>query len=165
MHDASAVASAYDRLANEINRKYQDSIPLVICVLIGGIIPTAELLRRFDIEYELSYVHATRYKKELKGSDLTWIAPVFGSAYQRDVLIIDDILDEGDTLAALEERLLQDGARSVAKAVLTRKMRNSPSSTHADFVGLEVPDRYVFGSGMDYKGHLRGLQGIRALPE
>lgn len=165
IHDDATVAKAYDSLAEQVSRSFEGRVPLIVCVLIGGIIPTAELLRRMDIQCELSYVHATRYKHEIKGSELEWIAPVFGSVYQRDVLIVDDILDEGETLAALEDQLLKDGARSVAKAVLTRKIRQSPSATHADFIGLDVPDRYVFGSGMDYKGYLRELRGIWALPQ
>jgi len=163
IHDQATVDRAYDQLAADIQSRLADRVPVVVCVLIGGIVPTANLLDRFKMECELSYVHATRYKRSTKGSDLHWIAPVFGSLVDRDVLIVDDILDEGDTLAALETEFLASGARSVLKAVLTKKLRSQPSSTEADFVGLEVPDRYVFGSGMDYKGYLRDMHGIWAL--
>ncbi len=151
-------------MADAIRHAYEDRVPIVVCVLIGGIVPTGNLLGRMEINCELTYVHVTRYKRDIKGVDLDWIAPVYGSVKDRDILIIDDIIDEGDTLAALEARFLNDGAHSVAKAVLTKKRRAVPSRTEADFVGLEVPDRYVFGSGMDYKGYLRDMRGIWALP-
>jgi len=163
IHDQAAVDRAYDQLAADIQKRLADRVPVIVCVLIGGIVPTANLLGRLEMECDLSYVHVTRYKDSDKGGDLRWIAPVFGSLVDRDVLIIDDILDEGDTLAALEAEFIAAGARNVLKAVLTKKLRSTPSRTEADFVGLEVPDRYVFGSGMDYKGYLRDMRGIWAL--
>lgn len=164
IHDQGAVEGAYDTMAAAIRKELAGRCPVIVCVLIGGIVPTGNILGRLNMECELSYVHATRYRKTTKGSDLSWVAPVYGSIKDRDVLIIDDILDEGLTLAALESNLLAGGARTVLKAVLTRKKRPEPSATHADFIGLEVPNRYVFGSGMDYKGYLRDMQGIWALP-
>lgn len=164
IHDAAAVERAYDAMADAIHAALADSNPVIVCVLIGAIVATGNILGRLEMDCELTYVHATRYRKATTGSELNWVAPVYGPIAGRDVLVIDDILDVGQTLAALEKKFLADGARSVLKAVLTRKQRGAPSATNADIVGLEVPDRYVFGSGMDYKGYLRDMRGIWALP-
>ena len=108
-------------------------------------------------------MHATRYGARIKGGELEWMAGPFVPARDRTVLLVDDILDEGTTLAAIEARYRADGAKHVFKAVLTRKDRLRKVAIEVDFVGLEIPDRYVFGYGMDYKSYLRNAPGIYAV--
>ncbi len=157
------VEAAYDRLASDINNELAERDPLVCCVLLGGIVPTGHLLTRFTFLCEVGYLHATRYRGATSGGDLHWLAKPFGDLEGRTVLVIDDILDEGNTLAAIEGMLRNAGATVVYKAVLTRKRRRRPPVTDAHFVGLEVPDRYVFGCGMDYHGYWRNLPEIHAV--
>jgi hypoxanthine phosphoribosyltransferase len=163
IHDGEAVEQALDRMATDITRRLKDTEPLVICVLLGALGPFGKLLSRLEFPLHVDYIHATRYRGELQGSDLHWIAGPVASPVGRTVLVVDDILDEGSTLAAIEKHFLEAGAKAVHKAVVVRKDRVRQTDITVDFIGLEVPDRYVFGCGMDYKGYWRNLAGIYAV--
>ena len=159
------VERAVERMADEISRDLARADPLAVCVLVGGLVVFGPLVSRFSFPCDLSYLHATRYRNTTRGHDLTWTAPVHGGVRDRVVLVVDDILDEGNTLAGIEHALREEGAARVIKAVLVRKQRPVPPVTEADYVGLEIPDRYVFGWGMDYHGKFRNLSAIYAVSE
>ena len=111
-------------------------------------------------------MHATRYRGDVRGQELEWIARPRTPLEGRTVLVLDDILDEGVTLAAILEDCRAQGARAVHSAVLVDKRIGRPRTLErADFTGLSVPDRYVFGFGMDYRGYLRNLPAIYAVAE
>ncbi len=157
------VDAALTVMAGAIERRIGGSNPLVVCVLTGALIPTGLLLPRLRFPLQVDYLHATRYGGETSGGELRWIVKPHHDLKDRVVLLVDDILDEGVTLAALQAYCRQQGAREVLSAVLVEKVhdRKHPSVS-AEFVGLQVPDRYVFGTGMDYKGYLRNVAGIYA---
>jgi len=157
------VSDAYDELAANIHCALADSSPMVLVAMVGGMIAASGLLARMSMQLELGYVHATRYRGGTSGHDVQWRAPPPPGVHARHVLVVDDILDEGYTLAAVLRAVRDAGAASVRSAVLVEKRhgRRAPG-LEADFVGLEVPDRYVFGCGMDYKGWHRQLPAIYA---
>lgn len=157
------VESALDHMAAAIQQQLAATNPVVVCLMNGGVVPFGKLLTRLQFPLQVDYVHATRYGAHIKGGELEWIAGPYVPARDRTVLLVDDILDEGKTLAAIEARYRQDGARRVFKAVLTRKDRPRKVAIDVDFVGLEIPDRYVFGYGMDYKSYLRNAPGVYAV--
>jgi len=159
------VEAALDAMAVRITQALQDKNPLLVCLMNGGVVPFGKLLPRLQFPLQVDYVHATRYRQRLTGGDLHWLAGPFVSARQRTVLLVDDILDEGATLAAIERRYQAEGAAAIYKAVLVSKDRRRSVPVEADFVGLEIPDRYVFGYGMDYQGYLRNAAGIYAVAE
>lgn len=163
LFNEASVEKALDRLAAEISSRLGSSTPLVVCLMNGGAVPFGRLLTRLQFPLQVDYVHATRYGSRLKGGELEWIAGPFADPKGRTILLVDDILDEGATLAAIEARYRADGAREVLKAVLVQKERPRKLSISAEFVGLTIPDRYVFGYGMDYKGWLRNAPGIYAV--
>jgi len=163
--DAAQVQAAYDRLAQEITRDLAQSNPLLVCVLHGGVVPFGQLLPRLLFPLQVDYVHATRYRDALAGRDLHWIAGPVNELAGRTVLVVDDILDEGTTLVAIEERFREMGAADVRKVVLATKRRQRTTPVTADYSGLEVPDRYVFGCGMDWRSYWRNLPEIYALGE
>lgn len=163
LHDTARVEAALDRMAEGITRQLGRTNPIVVCLMNGGVVPFGRLLTRLQFPLLVDYVHATRYGSRLQGGELEWIAGPFVAAAGRSVLLVDDILDEGATLAAIEARYRADGAAQVCKAVLVRKDRPRPVKIDVEFVGLEIPDRYVFGYGMDYKGWLRNAPGIYAV--
>lgn len=163
LHSPQAVQIALDRMAGQIAERLRDCNPLVLCVLTGAIVATGQLLTRLDFPLELDYLHATRYRGATSGSELHWLAPCRTDMAGRSVLIVDDILDEGITLKAIREYCLAEGAREVLCAALVDKRHERKNGMQADFVGLEVADRYVFGAGMDYKGFLRNAAGIYAV--
>lgn len=162
LHDVSAVELALDRMAMAITRDLTDKDPLLVCVLTGGMVPFGKLLPRLQFPFQIDYVHATRYGQDLHGKELRWIAGPQKQPRDRTVLLVDDILDEGTTLAAIEERYRRDGAATVFKAALVVKDRTRTHDVRVEYAGLHVPDRYIFGYGMDYKGYLRNAPGIYA---
>ncbi len=159
------VDAAFDRMARQISGELAERNPLMLAVMIGGMIPAARLACRLDFPMDLDYVHATRYRGDVRGRELDWIAHPREPLAGRTVLVVDDILDEGVTLAAIVAHCREQGASSVYSAVLVDKVhdRKAPGLARADFTGLTVPDRYVFGCGMDYRGQCRHLLGIYAV--
>ncbi len=164
LHSEQAVQQAMDAMADGVAARLECSDPLVLCVMNGGLMTTTWLVSRLNFPLELDYVHATRYRGETLGHDLEWIARPRTPMAGRSVLLVDDIFDEGITLAAIAKACHQAGAQEVLSAVLVRKDHDRANGDYApDFVGLEVPDRYVFGCGMDYRHYLRNLPAIYAL--
>lgn len=165
LHDAGAVQYAYDRMAAAIAREYAGRNPLVLCVMVGGLAPAAEILRRLDFALEIDYLHATRYRGATQGGGLLWKRqPDARRLAGRDVLVIDDILDEGHTLVAIRQALEQFGPARLQVAVLVEKIHDRRAAgARAEYIGLQVGDRYVFGCGMDYKEYWRQLPAIYAV--
>jgi len=162
-----AVQASMDRMAAEIADQLEDENPLVLCVMNGGLFLTAEITSRLNFPLQMDYLQATRYRGDTRGSEqVSWLArPKFDLA-GRNVLILDDILDEGHTLVAITDECRRLGAASIRVAVLLKKLHERCNeAAKADFIGLEVEDRYVFGCGMDYKNYLRNLPGIYAVKE
>ena len=165
LHDAAQVQAAYDRLAGAIGAEYATRNPLVLCVMVGGLAPTAELTRRLGFALEIDYLHATRYRGATQGGGLVWKRqPEARRIEGRHVLVIDDILDEGHTLVAIRQALQDFRPASLKVAVLAEKIHaRRAAGAHAEFIGLQVEDRYVFGCGMDYREFWRQLPGIYAV--
>lgn len=161
------VEAALDRMAGEISRDLGGRDPLVLSVMLGGLMPTAWLLQRLAFPLQLDYVHASRYRGGTKGgASIDWIARPRTPLAGRTVLVVDDILDEGHTLAAILEDCRRQGAAQVRSAVLVEKLhgRRVPG-LRADYTGLHIEDRYLFGCGMDYHEHHRQHAAIYALAE
>lgn len=156
------VEAALDRMAIKIHEKLHDQNPVLICVMVGGLVPMGNLLPRLDFPMEVDYVHATRYRGDITGGDIVWKVRPSTNLKGRTVLVVDDILDGGVTLAAIIQEIEKLGAEKVYSAVLVDKFRKRVENglQHADFVGLEVEDHYIFGYGMDYNEYLRNAPGI-----
>lgn len=163
IHSSEAVQEAIARLSLEITAELKDACPIVICVMGGGIVFAGQLLTQLNFPLELDYVHASRYQNATVGKMLIWQALPKLDLSGRTVLLIDDILDEGITLQTIKEKCLELGAKNVLSAVLIEKKLNLAKPIHADFIGLEVPDCYVFGYGMDVYGWWRNLSAIYSL--
>ena len=157
------VETALEEIAAAITTKHSENNPLIICVMNGGLIVTGYLLLRLDFPLQQDYLHASRYRGETQGGDLNWIAEASHSLKDRYVIVVDDILDEGYTLAAIVEHCQKAGAKSVETIVLVEKMHDRKQGIEADYVGLQTEDRYLFGYGMDYRGYLRNAPGIYAV--
>ena len=163
--DTAYIDSAIDKLAQRITERLGDSAPLVLCVMQGGLMFTGKVMPLLPLDAEFDYIHATRYGHNTSGDDLEWLAYPKKLLENRTVLILDDILDEGHTLAAIEQYCRQQGAGEVISAVLLQKKHDRlKPAMRCEYVALEVDDRYVFGYGMDYKGKFRHLNRIYAIP-
>ena len=163
LFSAQEVEAALDRLAEQLTSRHEHRNPLVLCVMNGGLIATAGLLQRMDFPLQVDYLHATRYRGETRGGELHWLHEPAHSLAGRAVIVVDDILDEGYTLAAIVEHCREQGAASVESVALVEKDHPRKQGIAADYVGLVVADRYVFGYGMDYKDYLRNAPGIFAV--
>jgi hypoxanthine phosphoribosyltransferase len=165
LHPAQAVDAAVGRVAGQITEKLGNTNPLLLCVMSGGVPFAGDLLKRLDFPLDFDYIHVTRYGPETSGGALSWLAlprvPVAG----RTVLVVDDILDEGFTLAAIVARLREMGAAACYTAVAADKSKRGEKPLQADFSALTVPDRFVFGYGMDVRGKWRNLPAIYAMKE
>jgi len=160
---ATDIEIALDRLASQITDAMAETFPVALCVMGGAVVFAGKLLPKLGFPLEFDYLHATRYRNGTQGGEIEWSVLPRNSLQGRVVLLMDDILDEGFTLAAAKTRLLELGAAEVKIAVLADKEIGRPKPIAADFVGLYLPDRYVFGMGMDAYGLWRNLPGIYAM--
>lgn len=159
----AAMDQAVDRMAAAITARLAGTDPLVLCVLTGGLVATGLLLPRLPFQLRLDYVHATRYRGGTRGGEVAWHYRPSDAIRGEQVLIVDDILDEGVTLDLVARACEEDGACGVHTAVLVAKRR--AHRREADFVGIELPDRYLFGYGLDYRGYFRNAPGVFAVAE
>ncbi len=165
LYTETQIEAALNSMAQAITQKLHDQNPLILCVINGGIIVTGQLLPKLNFPLTLDCAYATRYRNNTAGSDLQWQYKPATPLQQRNVLIIDDILDEGHTLQGIVDYCRLAGASSVHTAVLLDKNLGRAKPLAADFVGLPVDNHYLFGYGMDYKGYLRNAAGIFACKE
>lgn len=165
IYSAHAVEAAVDELAGQITARLAHATPLVMCVMGGAVVFSGQLLPRLKFPLEFDYVQASRYHNQTEGNQLVWKVEPRDNVRGRTVLLLDDILDEGHTLCAIKAKCLEQGAAEVIIAVLVEKELPREKPIAADFVGLMVPDRYVFGCGMDAYGWWRNLPAIYALKQ
>ncbi len=163
LYSPAQVEAALECWAVAVTAQLEQSDPLVLMVMNGAFIAAARLLSRLQFPLRVGYVHATRYRGGTRGGDLVWIAPPPPTVAGQVVLVVDDIFDEGDTLKAIVEAVRQQGASAVYSAVLVNKRHaRKVADFKVDFVGLEAPDRYLFGCGMDYQEYWRQLPALYA---
>jgi hypoxanthine phosphoribosyltransferase len=151
-------------MADSITADLAGTEPVVLAVMQGGAFAAVELCRRLRFPYAFDFVHVTRYAGGTRGGDVEWRVPPSAELKGRTVLVVDDVLDRGHTLRALRAELKRVGAARQRTAVLVvKKVAGGGARPKVDYVGVEVEDVYVFGCGMDYRGHWRGLPGLYAL--
>ena len=162
---ASAVTHAVRRGAADITRVLAADNPMVLCVMGGAVVFSGQLLPLLNFPLEFDYLHVTRYGNATSGGRVEWKVFPDAAVAGRTVLVIDDILDEGHTMVEIRARALASGAARFLCAVLADKDIGRSKPMAADFVGLKLPNRYVFGFGMDVNGAWRNLPEIYALNE
>ena len=163
--NAEEVQAAISRLAGEIEQRFKDRYPLVLVAMGGAVVFAGQLRPRLRLPLDLDYIHISRYGAATKGGGIEWRVEPPQGVRGRAVLVLDDILDGGQTMRAIRDRLMELGAESFCCAVLVEKILQNKKPIAADFVGLRIPDRFVFGCGMDAKGFWRNLPEIRAMRE
>jgi len=159
------VQDAVLRMAQEINAAMADIHPLVLSVMGGAVVFTGQLLPLLNFPLDFDYVHVTRYGNSQQGGEMHWKVAPQENVRGRVVMVVDDILDEGETLNAVKQRVMALGATGFYSAIFADKINGKIKPVKADFVGVEVPDRFVFGYGMDIHGAWRNLPAIYATKE
>ena len=167
VHDRQAIERAIAEMAVRIRNDFAGSVPVYLTVMHGGMPFASQLAlelgaRGLDLEFD--YLHASRYRGGTSGGTLHWKHRPATPLRGRRVLLVDDIVDEGHTLAQVREWVREQGASEVRIAALAVKQHNRcVPDLAAVYAGLTVPDRYVYGYGMDYSEQGRNLPAIYAL--
>ena len=159
------VEAALDHMAEQLTAQLHDKDPIVLAVMTGGIVTAGLLLPRLPFALRLNYIHATRYRNTTAGGMIEWRHRPGAMIQGENVLVIDDIFDEGNTLETVVNACYEDGAAAVTSAVLVEKNRSRTCSYRPDVIGLVTPDRYLIGYGLDYHGYFRNVAGIYAIAD
>ncbi|WP_338846725.1 hypoxanthine-guanine phosphoribosyltransferase [Massilia sp. W12] len=166
IHDEHSVQQAVHAMADALNQRFAaggEQFPLVLGVMGGAVVFAGQLLPLLEFPLEFDYMHVSRYGDATEGGKLRWKVTPRAEVKGRSVIVLDDILDEGATLAEVKHHLLEKGAAEVLLAVFADKAHGRAKPVYADYVGLSVPDKFVVGFGMDAFGYLRNLPGIWAV--
>lgn len=158
--DAQTIGDALDAQAIRLTKRLQGADEITLMALMnGGMIPAAELIKRLPVPMRMDYVHATRYREARSGGAIDWVR--VPKSLSGTVVLVDDIFDEGFTMAAVKAALLNAGADDVITVAAVRKQHDRGLSRDwVDDVALDVPDEYVFGFGMDIGGLWRQVDSI-----
>jgi len=159
----NAVTAMADTLNARYNQPDAEEFPLVLGVMGGAVVFTGNLLPQLTFPLEFDYIHVSRYGDEDKGGEVVWKVVPRSNVAGRTVIVLDDILDEGETLAHVKQRLLDMGAKEVVLAVFADKAIGKVKPVKADIVGITIPNRFVVGFGMDAYGYWRNLPGLWAI--
>lgn len=165
LHSAEQVQDALKKIAAEINEKLSGTHPLLLSVMGGAVVFTGQLLPLLDFPLDFDYIHVSRYGNKTNGGEIEWKVAPKSNVAGRAVLVVDDILDEGETMADIRDKVLALGAASFHCAVFADKKINKPKPIAPDFVAMEMENRFVFGFGMDIHGAWRNLPAIYAVKE
>ncbi|WP_293004611.1 hypoxanthine-guanine phosphoribosyltransferase [Nitrosomonas sp.] len=165
IYSEHTVAQTVHHMALNITQLLSRQQPLVLCVMGGAVVFAGQLLPKLPFPLDFDYLHLSRYNKQLHGGEIQWRVEPGEDVKDRVILVLDDILDEGITLAAIRDKVLENGAKAFYSAVFAEKRTGRPKPLQADFIGLTVPDRYVFGFGMDIHGAWRNLPAIYAVKD
>ncbi|MCS0632716.1 hypoxanthine-guanine phosphoribosyltransferase [Telluria mixta] len=161
---ADKVQAAVRNVAEVLNQRFDNDdtgeFPLVLGVMGGAVVFTGNLLPQLTFPLEFDYIHVTRYGDLDRGGEVVWKVIPRQDVKGRTIIIVDDILDEGETLAHVKQRLLDMGAAEVILAVFADKELGKVKPVQADIVGLTVPNQFVVGFGMDAHGYWRNLPGL-----
>ncbi|NCA69237.1 MAG: hypoxanthine-guanine phosphoribosyltransferase [Sphingobacteriia bacterium] len=160
---ADGIDAALERMAQAVTERLAGKDPLVLCVMTGAVFVSGLLLPRLSFQLRVDYIHASRYRGDTRGGELHWLYRPSAAIRGEHILVLDDVLDEGTTLRHVIDACHADGALSVHSAVLVAKDR--AHECEADIVGVEVPDRYLYGYGLDYRNYFRNAPGIYAVAE
>ncbi len=164
--DAATVQAGFDTLADKLQAVVGEHQCLLLAVMNGGMFPLMQLMQRLQGDYLIDYCHVSRYRDTVTGGELHWLRHPPPTVAGRTVLIVDDIYDEGETLQRVADACEQAGAaRALTLAAFIKNNPRRSATLQPDYSsGMTVPDRYVFGCGMDYAGHWRHLPAVYALP-
>jgi len=164
LFDEPAIHRRLDEIAAQISRDYRDRELSVVAVLHGSLMFVADLLRRIPLPLKLDCVSAASYHgKSQSSGEVVFKEVTVPDVADRDVLILDDILDTGHTLAAIRETVQRAKPRNIQVCVLLSKKRERAREVYPDYVGFEIEDEFVVGYGLDFRERYRNLPYIGVL--
>ena len=156
---------AIDQIAVKLSVEFAEADPVLVCIMKGGLVFTSDLMQRLRFPLTVDFIHVSRYQDKLAPDELTWLVHPTTDLTGRTVILLDDVLDYGITLAEVAQHSMFTDVKQLVIAVMLDKELDRAKPIHPDFVALHSDDRYVFGRGMDCKGYFRNLPEIYALPK
>jgi hypoxanthine phosphoribosyltransferase len=162
--DRETITKRTADLAREISKDYRNRVPIVVCVLKGAVVFFTDLTRQMDIYMEMDFIAASSYGSGRSSSGLVVIKQDLSTDItDRDVLLVEDIIDTGFTLSHLINLLKERKPASIKCVALCNKASRRTVDFHADYVGFEVEDKFIVGTGLDYNGRYRNLPFVGVL--
>mgnify|MGYP004466826819 CR=1 FL=1 len=164
LYSEDEIKQLVKKLAKNVEEDYRGKNPLVICILKGAVVFMTDFVRAIDDYVEMDFMDVSSYYGGTKSTgEVRIIKDVDTSVRNRDVVIVEDIIDTGATLKSLMEMFEHRGANSVKVCALFDKPSGRQEVVHADYVGATVPDEFVVGYGLDYAGRYRNLPYVGVL--
>ena len=160
---SEAIQARVSELADEIERDYEGGTLCMVALLTGAFVFAADLVRRLPLRLSIEFIRISSYSGTQSTGVVVVSDAVTDTVAGRDVLIVDDILDTGLTMATIRDQLLAAGAKSVHACVLLSKAVKRKADVTADYCGFEIEDEFVVGYGLDYNGRYRNLPDIAVL--
>lgn len=164
---SARIEEAIDKVADEVNRDFEggETVPMVLCVLNGAIMFTAELLKRLKFNCELVSIKLSSYQGTHSTGTVLNLLGLTGDVRGRTVIICEDIVDTGNTIIALRDMLLDKGACDVRICTMLMKPDVYDKPVKLDYVGMEIPNAFIVGFGLDYNELGRNYRDIYVLDE
>jgi hypoxanthine phosphoribosyltransferase len=159
----AAIKRRVRELGREIRRYYGKRPPIVLGLMNGALFFLVDVLRELPPDFEVRCISVTSYQGSQSTGKIKGLSGLGSKFKGRDVLLIDDILDTGRTLAAVRERLLAGGARRVSVCVFLSKKKSRCRAVRARWTGFDIEDEFVVGYGLDWNGLYRGLKTVRIM--
>lgn len=147
-------------LAREIERDCKGSVPLFLCVLNGAFPFASDLFRAIDIDAEISFIRLKSYEGTESGGNVKEVIGLTDDLHGRKVIVVEDIIDTGNTMHKLLGDLKDKGAEEVKVATLLFKPESLQKPVTPNYVGFEIPKRFIIGYGLDLDGLARNLRDI-----
>jgi hypoxanthine phosphoribosyltransferase len=161
---AQDIAAIVSRLGGEISRDYEGRLPILISLLKGGVVFLADLIRQITIPHHIEFLQVSSYAGSTTSSGrVKIITDLEVSIAGRDIIVVEDVVDTGTTLAYIVEVLRLRNPASLEICALLRKRIDIPSGVPVRYLGQEIPGRFVVGYGLDYRENFRHLPFIAAL--
>jgi hypoxanthine phosphoribosyltransferase len=162
---ADAIQERVHELANQINQEYADKQPLIVVVLNGAFLFAADLMKRLTIPCEITFIRVASYTATESTGQLKQILGLSQSIKDRNLIVVEDIVDTGFTISEVCDQLRKDGPASIAIATLLFKPAALKKKIELQYVGFEIENRFVLGYGLDYDGLGRNTPDILVLAQ
>ncbi|MCA6078159.1 hypoxanthine phosphoribosyltransferase [Fulvivirga sedimenti] len=161
--DNEQIGQSIRRLARKINKDYKERNPLFIVVLNGAFMFAGDLMKEVKSKVRISFIKVSSYDAMESTGNIKQLIGLNENIFQQDVVIVEDIIDSGQTAKKVTDELQTLGARSVSIVTLLRKNKEIHTKLPVDYVGFDIENRFVVGYGLDYDGLGRNLKHIYAL--
>ena len=161
----SNLEEAIERIANQINQDYSDKNPLFIAILNGSFIFASDLFKKINIPAEISFIKLESYHVTNSTGNVITAIGLETDLYDRNVIVVEDIIDTGKTLSAFLPQLEHQQPKSLKLCALLHKKEATQYPVTIDYLGFEIPNLFVVGYGLDYNGYGRNLDQIMQIDE